>query len=159
MKNLLPTSRAKTAYGLLAAICKLIVAEPKRYNQDYYLISNNNKPESFLAERWRAAGRMPACGTVGCVAGWAVQLKFPEQAVGIDRLSNTAMTAREMLGLSSEQGYDLFDHTALGKVAKTEAEIAALVAPGTEAYAALGVKHIRQFMAANKQQLKAKRID
>jgi len=60
MKGLkkIPRSRAKTAYGLVSDVIRAIKEEPKRV--DMNVLSMTKSPDN--------GG--PACGTVGCFAGW-----------------------------------------------------------------------------------------
>ena len=62
----IPRSKATNAYDLLSEIQDLIRTEPKRYNQNIW-----------LRRVKRGEAKRPACGTVGCVAGWVVALKVP----------------------------------------------------------------------------------
>lgn len=63
--SLIPKSKAKTAYGLLSEIVALIRDEPRRLDMSMPL-DTDAKNAYELA---------PSCGTVGCVAGWAVMLR------------------------------------------------------------------------------------
>jgi hypothetical protein len=72
-KDLIPKSKAKTAYGLLSEVRKLILEEPKRYDQGIYIARINGANDSVdLRSEYR---QEPACGTVACVAGWVATLK------------------------------------------------------------------------------------
>lgn len=93
MKAKLPTTRAKTAYGLLSAITKLIVAEPKRYSQHTFI-------ESEVAPTPEVQ-HFPACGTVGCVAGWVVVLRGPDGSR--TPYSKVEHVAIDILGLDYDQ--------------------------------------------------------
>ncbi len=132
----MPTSKAKTAYGLLSEICKLITEEPKRYAQMIWIARKSNEHES-------CGMNFPPCGTVGCVAGWVATLKGPQQFEG----SAVSTIASRVLGLrSDEQNRELFDAKAVnGRIQTTE-------------YAAEGVKHIRRFQQKYASQLKAKKV-
>jgi hypothetical protein len=155
-----PTSRAKTAYGLLAAVCKAILAEPKRYNQTIWFETLSDERESHTIEmryaRWNPAAErrerarfarkqqeFPACGTVACVAGWVLALqrgRLPHDQHSVE------LPAKRILGLNSAQAFQLFTSDAVrGR-------------PGTPRYAKAGVRHIQKFMRMNAEQLKAKRI-
>lgn len=59
MKAKLPTTKAKTAYGLLTAITKLIIAEPKRYSQHTFIETKDGPSDVFEIPQF------PECGTVG----------------------------------------------------------------------------------------------
>lgn len=69
-------------------------------------------------------GTFEDCGTSRCIAGWAVALRYgvadttiysgevpdreDEEVEGVGYLSGTAVIARNILGLTGEQAYDLF---------------------------------------------------
>lgn len=57
----LPTSRAKTAYGLLSEVIK-IARNPRRIRMEMWF---GDVERSGIVEDER-----PACGTVGCIGGW-----------------------------------------------------------------------------------------
>lgn len=56
--KLIPVSKAKTALGLLGDVKRAILQEPKRADMTTY------------TDRIHPEEGGPACGTVGCVAGW-----------------------------------------------------------------------------------------
>lgn len=123
----MPVSRAKTAYGLLAEIEKLILAEPLRYDQEHVLHQGDEAIDVYGEDS------VPKCGTVGCVAGWVVVLKRPEVSV-----SAAWDAAQEVLGLSSNEADDLFAGGACGDTM-----------PQTKEHAEAGVAHIRAFREAH----------
>jgi len=133
-----PTSKAKTAYDLLSEIAALIVAEPKRYNQERFMAEGPNDKDT-------APLGFPSCGTVGCVAGWAVTLKGVRCAY-----SDIQMHASSILGLDRYQESTLFSGSALID------EDGHGPAEQTAAHARAGAKHIRKFQRAHKAQLLAK---
>lgn len=134
-KGKLPKSRARTAYGLLSEVRRLILAEPKRYYQGWWRSRGREVQESGL--------QAPACGTVCCVAGWVVTLRHAQvEALG------TGETAARILGLNATQADALFAHNALSVDA----------APQTRAYAIAGAALIAWFQGRYAAQLKAKRI-
>lgn len=57
----LPKSKAKTAYGLLSEVRRLILEEPKRYDQGAFICRIGGKGRSWDLDPEQA----PACGTVG----------------------------------------------------------------------------------------------
>lgn len=132
-KTLIPKSKAKNAYQLLAEVRALILAEPKRYNQEEWIrrVNPMERPEIF-----------PSCGTICCVGGWVETLR-PSAA------------AETTLGLSHGQEVELFSGEALFRLRSRASEFPAT---GTQAYAKLGARHITAFMKANAVQLKAKRL-
>lgn len=127
-------SRSKTAYGLLSEIRRLILAEPRRYNQYDWLKTNERGP---LA---------PACGTVGCVGGWTVFLKRDK----------TNKTAAGILGISSDQGDELF----AGDAARSRRDKATgdYSARSIRDHARRGAAHIARFQKKHAVQLRAKRV-
>jgi hypothetical protein len=141
----IPRSKAKNAYDLLSEVARLILAEPKRYAQEFYLSHGmpNGKPNSA------ALAGYPACGTVGCVAGWVTTLKATTESPFL----HTGQKAENILGLSTNQAGELFDASALYGV--TDGDIPP---PQTRAYAKLGAKHIRLFQRRYRAQLKAKAV-
>lgn len=136
-KNLMPKSNAKTAYGLLSEIRRIILAEPKRYDQtDTLRLRKNEISELTREEDW------PSCGTVGCVAGWTVALKRRTPVFG-----QILATASNILGLNEDQSEDLFSGIAAGHSGI-----------GTARHARKGAAHIAKFQRRNVGQLKAKRV-
>lgn len=87
---------------LLRKIKKHILEEPKRLAMDYTLLI---KPDRYGIPK----ARMPKCGTIGCIAGWACVLSgmTPEVA---DKLPEGLIykKAREVLRLTEEEGFRLF---------------------------------------------------
>lgn len=132
-KKTIPLSRAKTAYGLLSEIRRLILDEPKRYDQTDVL---RTRPLYGTGSYW------PSCGTVGCVAGWATTLKGKPSRDGW----KTLMRARHILGLDAQQADDLFDGGAAGHD------------PQKPGHARRGAYHIAAFQVAHAKQLKAKKL-
>lgn len=132
-KTGLPASKAKNAYDLLGEVRALILAEPKRYDQSTYI----ERGSGVTDDR-----EFPACGTVGCVAGWVATLKRKTQFDG----PSTPKIAAKILGLTDDQRWDLFDGDAAGYDWQTEG------------HAQLGAAHIKRFQQAHAAQLKARRV-
>lgn len=128
-----PVSNAKTAYGLLGEIATLIVAEPARYNQ--YDVLTFREDGDFYE-------KYPECGTVGCIAGWAVMLTRAQPR----RTRRVLQAARGILGLDEDQSDDLFR----GLYHHSN--------PQTLAHAKAGVKHINKFRQQHRAQLQRTRI-
>ena len=59
--------------------------------------------DSFSMGEWLIYGK---CGTVGCIAGWAVDL-FHDDPENVDNL-DVEDEAKRLLGLSDREAYDLF---------------------------------------------------
>ena len=143
-KSAMPKSKAKTAYGLLSEIRKLILAEPQRYDQ---------KNWSWLGEEL-PSNRRPACGTVCCVAGWVSALKFKKQITKVESAtfalsdSKVFKRAKSVLGLTYEATLELTHPNAAGdRNAQT-----------VEEHARHGAAHIAKFQQKYAKQLKAKRV-
>ena len=142
----LPKLKARTAYGLLSQVKQLILEEPKRYNQGIFISKRSNgayNPEEY-----------PACGTIGCVAGWVTMLVDPREDEDMNWYwFEPTKIAQKALGLEGYQCDLLFDGDAVDALAgwKTPAE-------GTRAYARLGARHITRFQKRYEKQLKAKKI-
>ena len=137
----MPISNAKTAYGLLGDIAKIIVAEPKRYDQTNWIArKGTQRGDNSYAE-------FPACGTVGCVAGWVVALAGPRNT-SPDRVEKVA---EKILGLDGWDSMELFDANAAGSWMVTS--------PQTLEHAEAGAKHIQKFRKQYRAKLMAKRIE
>lgn len=146
-KNAMPVSKAKTAYGLLSEIRKLILEEPKRYDQTAWKREMSERDEEYR----------PACGTTCCIAGWVETLKSSRPVpakiaherenarTGINLVSDRAA---KILGLTWGQRMDLFEAGAAGW--NPLANI--------NAHAANGAAHIAAFQARHADQLKAKKV-
>lgn len=89
-KTAMPKSKAKTAYGLLSEVRRLILASPNRYDQ-------------------RECYQKTECGTVCCVGGWIVMLKAPRTHDG-HRLNR----AERILGLNWLAAGELWFRGAAG---------------------------------------------
>ena len=79
---------------LLRKVRRHILAEPKRVNMGRFIYRKKDDPE--MLEWW------PACGTVACIAGWAVTLSGEELPYHI------SARAEELLGLNWRQASYLF---------------------------------------------------
>jgi hypothetical protein len=127
----IPRSQATTAYDLLSDVVAVVLAEPKRLRMAVPL---------WLDVR-KLLDDAPACGTVGCVAGWTVMLK--------DRPSNVDFSvcerAGDILGLTERQQMELF--YTFPKAAG-----------GTTRHAKEEVRLIRKFQKKYARQLKAKAV-
>lgn len=131
----LPTSKAKNAYDLLSEIAALIIEEPKRYNQGIYV---RRASDPYVKEE-----KLPACGTVGCVAGWVMTLKDP---MSQRRSDDVGRYAQRVLKLDDGQAIELFSGMAI------------IGTPQTRVYAKRGARHIEAFQQRYADQLKATRV-
>ena len=134
MKSLIPVSKAKTAYGLLSEIATLALAEPKRMRMAVFL-------DTRAAVHW--GDHAPACGTVGCIAGWTCVLTGNNR--GVWPVMERAM---DVLGLSYKEGAALF---LIPRLCNEEKQ-------GTAVHARHVVAHIRRFQKRYATQLKAKKV-
>jgi hypothetical protein len=129
----IPKSRAKTAYGLLSEVRKLILTEPLRYDQNELLVFEDS-------DNWY--GEFPSCGTVGCRAGWVIMLKSIEPK----RVFDIWDRAEKILGLTEGQASELF--TSLGATGKGQ----------SIEHARSGAQGIVEFQKKYSTQLRAKRV-
>lgn len=148
--TLIPKSRARTAYGLLSEIRALILAEPKRYFQGRFIARQNGKGDADT----KAPNGFPACGTVGCVAGWVATLTRGERF----SYGDTEAIACDVLGLDRFTGQtrELFSASALDWDAS--GNIRRVLSPQTKRYAMFGAAHIRKFQKKYRAQLLAKKV-
>ncbi len=137
----IPRSRAKTAWGLCQEVIKAIEAEPKR--ADMTIFSYKLSPEE--------GG--PACGTVGCFAGWVTLLKD-------GHMTDSYHRAIEILG--DLEYYTIRDDTedplfvfngGLGDRCDTD-----ITSPRTKAHMRAVVSRIKKFMKINAAALKSRNI-
>jgi len=107
-------TKPKLNVSLLRRIIRHLSEEPKRYNQSQWGIQVDpaEKPEA------------PACGTQGCIAGWAVLLNVPQELwgnlfageafsstakhVGNMRFTPATEAAQRLLGLTNDEALCLF---------------------------------------------------
>lgn len=92
----IPRSTAKTAWGLLQDVKRAMREEPRRVDMDTWL--RRMDPRNLCYECYEA----PACGTVGCFAGWVVLLAGGSPRT---RPFNVESKARSILGENCN--YDL----------------------------------------------------
>ncbi len=137
----LPRSKAKTAYGLVMDARRAIADEPKRANMSTYV--DERSPEN--------GG--PACGTVGCFAGWIILA-----ANRVDPVNETvydATVAHRLIGeevdyYTVSRGHHVFNSGAGDACAQTE--------PGTRPHAKAVLARIDKFVAVNKAKLRARKL-
>lgn len=115
----LPYTRSKDPVVILEHVMQAILDEPKRYNQVAWL----EKPSDGI----RNESAFPACGTIGCVAGWTCVVSGLRPTNGIA----VEVKARKILG--GDTGM-LFSGGAV------EGD------PGTRVHAKNGVLHILNWM-------------
>ena len=81
---------------LLRKVAKHILEEPKRLNMMRFI---NRKGDG-----WPIYGEYPECGTMGCIAGWAVALSTDE----LVKYNDIQDRAAKLLGLNPAQQNVLF---------------------------------------------------
>jgi hypothetical protein len=146
----MPKLKATNAYDLLTQVRELILEEPLRYNQEVWL---KKKGVDYRHQ-------FPACGTVGCVAGWVVALVRPGgSAYDVD----VNVAAKHILGLGWAPAAELFDGDAVDRLFVEQQhddndDDWLGPYPQTAEYAALGAEHILRFQEKYAEQLKAKAI-
>jgi hypothetical protein len=91
-KRLAPTPRIRTktitAANLLRKISALVLEEPRRVNMRRWISSFAGRKLAD-ALHGKYDGDLPACGTVGCIAGWgAILLRQPHQTPLADTAAN-----------------------------------------------------------------------
>lgn len=146
----MPRSKAKTPYGLLSEICKLIMEEPLRYNQGLYIARPHGAGGAHPYSSQISRNVFPSCGTVGCVAGWTATLRFP----GRFAYGETGEIATQILGLNPEQANELF---AGAPRAFYEGNLYNI--PQTAEHARAGVRHIRAFQKKYARQLRNHKLE
>ena len=135
----IPRSKAKTAWGLCQDVIRAIKKEPKL--ADMAVFTDVLLPED--------GG--PACGTVGCLAGWICRLAG-------QRTEDCETTAKHIIdpkgqlyySIVGPRNYDVFNAGGGDRCATTE--------PGSRAHAHAVVTRMEKFMRINKTKLKAQRI-
>ncbi len=156
-----PRSKAKNAYDLLDDVCKVILEEPKRYDQGDWIVSiASDYSTPAAAVKCQTPYPIPACGTIGCVAGWTALLARPTIAVHVDRLDAQVMgDAVRILGINRGQATRLFDGGAVRNQWRQDfGNNKKFPMTGTMGYAKLGVAHIREFMKDYADQLRAHKV-
>ena len=151
----LPKFVGSTAWDLLDFITWVIQREPKRYDQgDWIQLVEHGYAHGYVKQN------MPACGTIGCVAGWVDLLVTGRSTIiDIDRYADkTQHRARRILGLTSAHADELFDSNAVSAMRNVlpvaRDEDGFYPHQGSTAYALLGVLHIRTFMLRYERRLK-----
>lgn len=144
----IPKSRAKTAFGLLRDVRRVIQEEPKRLDMALVAIrgkaiDEHNRTPTF----YRNHLTKPECGSVGCIAGWALML---EGKVGKNaNLRNGGLTkAANLLGINDNQADKLFQPSNLVRATNHQ----------TNAHATATIKHLDRFIKEHETQLRSKKL-
>lgn len=149
--------RPENAYDLLEAVARHIEEEPRRYYQSSWVLRGDRIRALELAA--------PACGTVGCRAGWVVALNDGLNAPAIVSQLGALPAfdepvrdrAEEILGLGHLDTDDLFSGCAIYVEDAGGCDITPPA--GSPAYAKLGADGIRAFMKAHEAHLKARSLE
>lgn len=152
----IPLSRAKTAWGHLQHVKRIILAEPKRVDMG-----------TFKGTKLPTVGG-PACGTVACFAGWtlitagknATRTEFRANRLSF---STPATRAQNLLGksldYSVEGGTDEESYEYESVFNSGNGDACERTRPGTVKHARAVVARINRFMARNAAALKAKQMN
>lgn len=139
----IPLSKAKTAYGLLRDVQRVILAEPTRVNMGVF-----TAPADDVAR----INRRPACNTVGCFAGWVNVLSVGRLAA----MNADDFQAENLLGhdlnyrLPTGLQHYVFNGGGGDACGTTD--------PGTPAHARAVVRRIDGFIKRNLKALKARKL-
>lgn len=117
-------------WEILAAVCKVIADEPRRYDQSRWLVRVTDGSDLI------PKGYFPECGTVACVAGWTciINRRVPENNMVVED------KAQKILGLDYKEREELFDVNAAGQDRRTRNETSPRV------HARRGIAHIKRFV-------------
>lgn len=152
LQKLIPTSKANNGYDLCLEVIDAMLEEPKRVDMGYFcLLVGEGEPNSVPL----SPDRVPACGTVGCFAGWVSVIAFNRTVAN----SHARDLAKKVLG--ERLTYYFMDTTRCRHHyfnAGNGDGISNLPA-GSPEYAIAVVQRIRRFMTVNAKALKARRID
>ncbi len=129
---------------LLEKVRKHILEEPKRINMKNWIINPFILRDKFQELKYQ--NKLPACDTVGCIAGWALQVSSKKKLTSFDKGD-----AQVKLNLTYEQANRLFllENMATDKnywPAYFENKLKNLN-PGTRAYARVVSQRIKHFIA------------
>lgn len=142
-------SQAKTAWGLMQAVNRAILAEPRRLYMGNWI-------SSFLDRRQakEEVGFTPACGTVGCYAGWVAMLAEGQETFGVQT------TAVELLaGVGTNQNGILRDELVDAFLNTHAADKnGRYLLAGTKPYARAIVQRFEVIMEEHKTFLKAQAV-
>lgn len=161
--KLIPHSKATNSYDLLNDVCRAMREEPKRVNFGDWLSTES-------AKHMYAEAPEPACGTVGCIAGWCAILKAPDASLlrqvedctaffSLAFRNGTVSSGPRAAALSLFPESLQFDAERLfyGSAPYTHLDREA-GAIGTRQHARYVIRHIRQFQQKHKNALKAHAI-
>lgn len=153
-RDAIPTSKAKTAYGLLRDVQRAILNEPKRADMECFVMSQDQDEDG-------TTGDFPACGTVGCFAGW-VTLLAGANSYNRSIRQNAATVAMNILGSNLE--YDFKAKDEFGYVGDWNyfnsggGDQCSRTRVRTRAHARAVVNRINRFIRQNLKALKARKL-
>lgn len=140
-------SKMISAYALLSRIAKLALDEPRRMAMALWMVKRS---EVAAKMRTKVAANAiaytqpyPACGIVGCIGGWTLELAtVPAHG------ENEYEDARRVLGLTQAQAFRLFEDDSL------------IYAPDqqTKRHAQAVATHIQRFQQDHEAQLRRTRV-
>lgn len=133
----IPSSRAKTAWGLLQDVKRAIRDEPKRADMNV-----------FTQKRDQEDGG-PQCGTVGCIAGWVSLLATGKRV-------NNEFPAIKLLGDDVE--YQTVGDDCHHVFNAGFGDNCSTTKPGTRKHANAVIARINKFMRINAKVLKARKL-
>ena len=139
----IPRSKAKTAWGLLKDVRKAILDEPLRVNM-----------KTVVAKRKPSEGG-PACGTVGCLAGWTLLLAG--KRFSYCHVRDWSLDVESLLGGRINIDFN----TVVGRryvFNSGDGDRCAWTIPGTPEHAEAVVARLDKFMEINKTALKKKKL-
>ena len=176
--SLLPTSTAKTAWGLMADVIRAIEQEPRRVRMARYITQFHNVVGDPSA---------PPCGTAGCLAGWVAilgsnvsveRLIMPDANYGYGHIQNAARAAETLLDMplnaSSPQTMvpevklNAAERLRFPSMTHSGSEVCAFddgcdierkYRPGTKGYAKAVIRRARHFMKKNESHLRKTKIE
>ncbi len=153
------TTKTITVGALLGKIKRLIISEPKRLDMGVYVGAFQGRTVHGFA-----AQDKPACGTVGCMAGWGAVMLRPDGVSGrkLDKRAEDAMT--RALGFDYPDCYDdmvrtvggLFDPEVVTDLDGEDAWGCDWPMPGTPEHAAVIAKRIDTYLSQHPEIVKRK---
>lgn len=142
-----PRSKAKTAWGLVMDAKRAIAEEPKRANMCLFV--DKRKPER--------GG--PACGTVGCFAGWITLLAGrPSSADGDGRAKRILGAPDYADGVIDYRTVVTRDGMHFYVFNAGEGDACEETTPGTPEHAKAVVARIEKFARINEKALRARKL-
>ena len=136
----IPRSKAKTAWGLCQDVIRAIKKEPKRADMAVFAAS-------LLPQNGG-----PACGTIGCLAGWICLL------AGKPSMRVSASAASHIIDPEGQLHYYTAGRQNFYVFNSGDGDSCATTSPGSRAHAHAVVLRMKKFMRINETKLKTQRI-